>query len=111
MQDRRTWSNILLMIFLSLVIFSLFSRAEYDTEHNSISAKLMLLQNQLELISESATHQDLDWKNALRRQRAVDYLESSRRYRAANWNAQALDHAQRGLRLVDLYKQHARNTM
>ncbi|WP_342807075.1 hypothetical protein [Alteromonas sp. M12] len=43
-----------------------------------------------------------DRSSRLRLQRAEYYYYSSKRFHQSNWQAQALDHAQRGLRLLDL---------
>ncbi|MEP4888638.1 MAG: hypothetical protein ABJV04_01305 [Aliiglaciecola sp.] len=97
------------LILSSVIIIAILSSAMVDgqTEVATIDSSdpVNLLLKRFESRLQEADKTLGDRNSRLRLERALYYYQSSKRLYQANWRAKALDHADRGLKLLDLREQ------
>ncbi|GAC15720.1 hypothetical protein [Aliiglaciecola lipolytica] len=71
------------------------------TDHDPVSEVLETFAQKLQEVDRTVK----DRNSRLRLERALYYYQSSIQFHQSNWNRQALDHARRGLRLLELSQQ------
>ncbi|WJG11026.1 hypothetical protein [Aliiglaciecola sp. LCG003] len=101
-----------ILISLCLLMFAIgaaVAQTNFKPAHESSPATIEI-QN-LEQKLDNLTYYPATRNGKLRIQRAHYYLKSSKKLHQSNWQQQALDHAKRGLNLVDLHLSSVQQTV
>jgi hypothetical protein len=103
----KTLTVFIVTLILGFASLFAWGEVDYKQHDHTVETKITILENQLATIQEQGFSADMDWKSELRLKRAIYYYQTSKRYREANWDRQAIDQAQRGLNLIALYEKNS----